>query len=344
MKTNNKARKKLIPAAAMLAVSAAMLTTATYAWFTMNKEVSVTGMEVKAHAEEGLLINEVAAYDDTNWDDAAQAAAAADVTSFELRPTSTYDLAAWWHANSKKSSDEAGIEAINDTVSVGTNGEIYTDLSGATDETIIGAAGGSAAKKATGGSQAETHVFYTDAGYGTAGSYQNGEGYYVRYTYYLKTSGQNDFVVSDFQAKVKATLKGEATANKLDPALRVGIAVPATSDDGATIAGRAIFSPVPGSDSLGATDTSYGVTKDVKGEESKTVTPKVASATGTYTDYQTLNLTSETITIPKMTDDGIPVYVYVWFEGEDTHCMSDNLTATLNAYDIDISFKDADLG
>ncbi len=349
MKKENKNNKKLVSAFAMLMLSTAMLGTATYAWFTMNKTVTVTGMELKAHSEEGLLINEVKAANSNTWDDAAQAAATA--TEFQLRPTSTSNLGTWWHANSKKSAIEAGVDATTDTVSVGNNGEIYTNLSGATDQTIIGAEGATSGNKATGNTQAETHVFYTDASYGTAGSYQNGEGYYVRYTYYLKSSGQErDLVVSNLQAKVKATKKDSTAAtNKLDPALRVGIAVP-TSTTTATIAGRAIFSPVPGSQDLGATDTTYGVTDDVKAESNTTVTPVVASDIGTYTAYQTLNLTSgnpattSTITIPKATSDGIPVYVYVWFEGEDSHCKSDNLTATLNAYDIDITFHCDDIG
>ena len=55
----------------------------------MNKEVTVTGMELKAHSEEGLLINEVKLATSNTWDDAAQAAATP--TTFELRPTSTSD-------------------------------------------------------------------------------------------------------------------------------------------------------------------------------------------------------------------------------------------------------------
>lgn len=349
MKKKNSAKKRLVAAVAMLALSSASLFGSTYAWFTMNKEVTVTGMELKAHSEEGLLINEVKLATSNTWDDAAQAAASP--TTFELRPTSTSDLATWWHANSKKSADEAGIDAKTDTVEVDSSTHaIYTNLSGATDETIIGAEGATSGEKATGNTQAETHVFYTDASYGTADSYQNGEGYYVRYTYYLKSSGQDDFVVSNLQAKVKATKKVAANdTQKLDPALRVGIAVP-TSTSTATIAGRGIFSPIPGSETLGVTDTSYGVTDDVTGSTNTSVSPTVATTLGDYTAYATLNLDSETpgtkktITIPKVTSDGIPVYVYVWFEGEDTHCMSDNLTATLNAYDIDITFNCDDIG
>ncbi|SFW32767.1 hypothetical protein [Ruminococcus flavefaciens] len=60
MKTNakrkNSAVKKLIPAAGMLALSASMLATSTYAWFTMNTTVTVTGMSLKTTVESNLLI------------------------------------------------------------------------------------------------------------------------------------------------------------------------------------------------------------------------------------------------------------------------------------------------
>jgi hypothetical protein len=55
-KKNNTARK-LLPAAGMLAVSASMLATSTYAWFTMNKEVQVTGLAMKTKVGSNLLIS-----------------------------------------------------------------------------------------------------------------------------------------------------------------------------------------------------------------------------------------------------------------------------------------------
>lgn len=55
-KKKNSASKKLFSAVAMLTCSAVMLSTATYAWFTMNKTVTLTGMEVKTHVGSNLLI------------------------------------------------------------------------------------------------------------------------------------------------------------------------------------------------------------------------------------------------------------------------------------------------
>lgn len=60
MKTNakrkNSAVKKLIPAAGMLALSASMLATSTYAWFSMNKTVTVNSMQITAKSNNAYLL------------------------------------------------------------------------------------------------------------------------------------------------------------------------------------------------------------------------------------------------------------------------------------------------
>lgn len=52
-----KKMRKLIPAFAMLLVSAIMMSTASFAWFTMNQEVTATGMQVQAQAAGSLVIS-----------------------------------------------------------------------------------------------------------------------------------------------------------------------------------------------------------------------------------------------------------------------------------------------
>ncbi len=52
-----KKTRKLLPAIAMLLMSAVMMTTASFAWFSINKTVDVTGMNVTAKAEGSLVIN-----------------------------------------------------------------------------------------------------------------------------------------------------------------------------------------------------------------------------------------------------------------------------------------------
>lgn len=60
------ALRKLIPAVAMLAASAVMLSTATYAWFTMNKEVQLTGLNMSATAADGIEISLASVTGDDN--------------------------------------------------------------------------------------------------------------------------------------------------------------------------------------------------------------------------------------------------------------------------------------
>jgi len=338
------AKRKLLPAVGMLAISATMLATSTYAWFTMNKEVSVTGMQVKAHAEEGLLINEVKTAGDTNWDE--QATANVTPTTVVMRPASTANLTTWWHANSKRSNIEAGVDNLSGTVSVGSSGtDKYTDISDIQDNALVPAG------EATGNTKAETHVYYKDASFGrTSGTCEDGEGFYVKYTYYLKSSGDRDLPINDLQVQVKATkntteANASGSSDNLDPALRVGVVMPISTAEGAASSKALIFSPIPGTagaSGAAATNTTYGVTTSTAGTSSTNVTSVVAGSKGTFTAYTTLNNSETAITIPKVTSNGIPVYVYVWYEGEDTHCMSDNLTAALAAYDIDINFRDND--
>ncbi len=51
-----KKTRKLIPAVAMLMTSAVMMSTASYAWFSMNKTVTAGDMEIKATADANLYI------------------------------------------------------------------------------------------------------------------------------------------------------------------------------------------------------------------------------------------------------------------------------------------------
>lgn len=345
-KKKNSVAKKLIPATSMLLVSATMLATSTYAWFTMNKEVSVTGMEVKAHAEEGLLINEVKASADAHWDEAATANATTP-TTVVLRPASTSDMVTFWHANSKKSYDEAGIDDLNATVDLEGGGKYLNVTAGQTgieDNKVVGPETdtGEGANPAVGNSKAETHIYYKDASFGTSDdTYTDGEGFYVKYTYYLKSSGDQDLTVDNLQAQVKATKKtgDTGTSTDLEKSLRVGIAVPVSNASDAAIGGYKIFAPVAGA------DDSYSVTGTAAGGSTVSVNPIDSTTTGSFTEYTKLNNvvegTTTNIVIPDVKDDGLPVYVYVWFEGEDTNCMSDNLTTILSTYDIDIQFKDA---
>ena len=66
-----------------------------------------------------------------------------------------------------------------------------------------------------------------------------------------------------------------------------------------------------------------------------TATTAIAGATATATDLTSL---------PAAGTDGTPVEVYLWYEGEDVNCMSDNaLAALLDDIDVDITFELAEI-
>lgn len=56
-KTNGSAKKRLIPAAAMLLASAMALSSSTYAWFTMSREVEVQNIQMTATTPEDIQIS-----------------------------------------------------------------------------------------------------------------------------------------------------------------------------------------------------------------------------------------------------------------------------------------------
>lgn len=89
-----KALKKLIPAAAMLLLCAAMMTTATFAWFNMNNAVSVNSITTNVSAPVNLQISK---------DNAAWATDLTDVTGSAgvngINPVTTSDLAKWEATN-----------------------------------------------------------------------------------------------------------------------------------------------------------------------------------------------------------------------------------------------------
>jgi hypothetical protein len=297
----------------------------------MNKEVAVTGMEVKAHAEEGLLINEVAAAGSNTWDELATGGWTDAANAIQLRPASTSDLENWWHANSKKSNTEAGasgagaVDTVN-TVDLG-SGSYYSDISS-------GSALTSQLQSGSGGVRAETNVYYKEASFGSAGQYDNGEGYYVMYKYYLKSSktgavnGDPYGIKGDkLLVKVTATKKnsdnsGSGTTMLLDKALRVGVKIDSSVK---------IFAP------LYNDNQEYYVATAANTVASEETTAYKGNADTEFA------ADSVTFNIPNVVTDGKEVDVYVWFEGEDPNCKSDNLTAILDTYQIDINFKDAGL-
>ena len=123
-KKNN--TKKLLGAIGMLSVSAAMLVSSTFAWFSMNKDVKALGMQTTAKAEDGIVIAAYTAADETTAPAAASYADSANAynlpsTEKKLLPTFTNDGATWYHNwstqydNGQAYGDDGYVNVTSDT-------------------------------------------------------------------------------------------------------------------------------------------------------------------------------------------------------------------------------------
>ena len=84
-KTKNTTRKRLFSAIAMLTCSAVMLSTATYAWFSMNKEVSVSTMQISAKSADAII--EISANGTDYYNTLHTAAVGGDAANWTLPDT-----------------------------------------------------------------------------------------------------------------------------------------------------------------------------------------------------------------------------------------------------------------
>lgn len=125
--------KRLIPAIALLLISAVLMSTASYAWFTLNTLVTATDMKVEAKTSQNLVISNV-----NTASTFKETAAATNNTKAELNPVSTADLENWYTLSSdgqskilfqtgKNEEEEFAAEDIS-KVTVNTQYYYYTDF------------------------------------------------------------------------------------------------------------------------------------------------------------------------------------------------------------------------
>lgn len=278
--------KKLIPAAGMLAVSATMLATSTYAWFSMNTQVTATGMQVKAQAEGGIVISNESGSD---W---KASTTASHNTVAELAPISTANFTNWYHAKSDDAnSAKAGQAAGN-----------YSNYS-------------STMKVADG-------IGYNDAD--NDGTKDDGEvTHYLLNKFYIKSSAEE---INSATLKInKVTATGASTSAELDKSLRIGINI-----GGANY----IYAPVDGA------TLSY----TVAGTTATTATASSGTGIVNTPASGVAKIPDNTAVISQSSDNkAIEVLVYIYFEGEDSNCKSNNITTTLDTLQVEVTFGTTDM-
>ena len=290
----------------MLLLSTAASVTGTVAWFSMNNFVTATGMEVKAKAENGIVISKAASGD--TW---KETAASAHNTALELKPTSTATAATWVHSTSNDASDE--------------NTENDYDLLLLTVDSTTGAGyvndNDQTGYQATSGTTTGENPVAYDAD----------STYYAMHSFYIKSSAEA-ITKTLYITNVKATLPGTQNSEDLNKALRVLVRL---SSNAAT---AKVYSPVYAASqytvrtSAGKYDTSA-----VGAATTATVTP--IDATGTNGLIATADqsfLANQAI--PSSSSAPLQIDIYLYFEGEDPNCISDNLTATLDNIQVEVTF------
>ena len=320
----------------------------------MNKTVEVKGMEVKAKAEKGLLVNEVDTVGDTNWDEEALSNANAGAT---LIPMSSLDMITWAHANSTKADDAAKASASAASGNITSTGyQIFTLASSAGGSNLSsGKLDFINATAAAAGSNAKADIYYQEKDTTAGAIGDNDDGAFIKYTYYLKSSGSaaitldrdcSDSVDNTIYVKT-ITVSGldkdsssTALAHNLDKCLRVAV-VP--------VGGTAtIYAPVDGADasynvvSAYTNATTLTATAASLQPGSATITADTNStgkAISTWTATGTGATEGITLSsLPATTSPGAAVDIYLWFEGEDTNCKTNEIYSNLSELTVDIVF------
>ena len=185
--------RKLIPAIAMLLVSAVMMSTASFAWFSVATRASVDGIEVTASASGGIAIG---AWTANNAEGAPKDTAFK--SSIDFTETAVYK--------------NGGADQLV-PVSHGSDGTWYTAEGALVDS--------SAAKPGTGG------VIYTAVTPGSGDTFMAGYAYYTKLDVKaLVDGGSLDLYIENISVDIPTSGAGSATTTAaLNKALRIAINV-----------------------------------------------------------------------------------------------------------------------
>jgi ribosomal protein S17E len=314
--------KKLIPAAGSLMVSAVMLATSTYAWFTMNKTVTVTGMEVKTTVSSNLLISHdgVLASTAKNADDTFTTTDATGVRAW-LQPVSSNTAATnnfWYTLNAKAdgSKDSGNYTDYDDTTAGG--------LSAASDTTTYG----NKFSQDYGVAKTTVNGFVTD----TSSAYRDKAVGYVDYIFQLKATNTTSGAESIYLTQLDLTYGGATDGDK---AFRA--AVFCEEYDGSAFSGditttaanfKGIYAP--------ASANNHTPGEGVSG----------ANATTAITNFKNggSSTATELATITAGATKYYKVVVRLWIEGEDTTCTSETFANLTEKWALDLRLDLGNLG
>ena len=356
MKNNNvkkiAGRTKLFSAIGMFTVSAVMLASSTYAWFTMSKEASVNNIQMTATVPETIQISD--GFGMNTGTITPINGTTADGVGLVKAPANSNESLDW--TNSLSISEHYGFAKLIPASST----------SGASMFTTFDATGVGKTVLATGQSQAAPNAVTASIASADKGKTltSNGtsikDGYYMDIPVWFRTSSAGDVKLS-----VKATVSQKtsgAQPNKLYKAARVsvlngssmassdGVVIPfdgATAQtvakyyaDGKALTATGTLGTQGEAPTYGSVDAITQTTKDDSGAWTAGETVVTVPGTGTSlvagTDYSKgLSTKSSDCTY----GEAVCVYLRIWLEGEDEDCW--NATAGQD-FSINLDFTKAD--
>lgn len=313
----NSAAKKIIPAVGMLALSATMLSTSTYAWFTMNKEVQMTGLNMTATVGEGMEISLASV--DASDNITAPTTAHPDDTETEKGWKSAVVVDEYYSTigKFKPASSTTGVtlfDAVNSS-DAGRKASKFTDITSAENAKVKASLRD---KIKTG-----TEITVDEAN----------SGYYVDIPVYLRTNKSGTDSEDIYYKMIISPLDKDGKASTADTdtlykAVRVAFMAP----DGKTnLAGEQIF----------AVDNNYYESrKAVSAADTKsdvTVNQNATAATGKLEDITAADSGLDIELANNGENYGhLDFIVRVWLEGESESCYNDKSGQSWN---IDLAFS-----
>ena len=334
MKTNEKkntsAKKKLIPAVAMLTTSAVMLSTATYAWFTMSREVEVTGIKLTATTPQTIEISlgratTQATIDNTTWATAPKNDAAdTDLWSNKAATSSVY--ASFGKLIPASSTDGTNLYY---TTKAKENGK-SVDITGANAFTQATENNNAGWTFQTAGASSETESNLT--------ADTKGEGYYLDIPVWFRTTNVEDVKLGVDVTVTDPNADDDNTKGDLYKATRVafltsdkttanGVFLGAETDvDNGYYKKKAVRANTGTSenDYYGTVTVAKEVTANTAGQVTNSDSTEVANVTGVGTGKTGYSTPAK-------------YYIRVWLEGEDQACWNGTASQSFN---INLQFYD----
>lgn len=368
MKTNNKKKgstaKKLLPATMMLAVSASMLATSTYAWFTMSREVEIQNIQMTATVPDDMQISigQIGSAADAASTSEAYSLAKStgvlvntsgvvtaprnNVANDALDWSNTVDISKYYQFGKlipASSTNGVNVFFTPDSSGVGKtlkeSAAFYQASAGPTAYKWKSAASTFASDGTGDSAMATAYIDGTSGGNDTWSAYSkatswtetNDDGYYVDIPVWLRTSSTDNLsvYVSGF-----VTDKSEENLGDTDD-LYKAVRVAVLTDAGA--ADQGCLTLADGGDTLAATGQYPANSDSANILDSDNYNNRTANASGinavsaTTPAWTTITQNNATAAVATLTAGTGTEYgaatkliIRVWLEGEDGNCWNDN--------------------